>query len=140
MLMHHRLGESPGRSQNEPTTVITRRTLLIFSSALMSNATAHCTLQACRMVQVAMTYLAEILSKSAAPGRTSTPKHFWSWCFLHCFDFDFSTTGCKHYESIRYPRYTEDGTRNTHLSFFSLSPDSWILRRTSSSADRHSSI
>ena len=55
----------------------------------MSNATAHCTLQACRMVQVAMTYLAEILSKSAAPGRTSTQKHFWSQCFLHCFDFDF---------------------------------------------------
>ena len=91
MMMHHRLGESPGLDQNEPTTATTAVILWIFhrpSFALKSNVTAHCALAACRAVRVPMTNLAEILnSRSAARDRTSTLRHCFEQCFLHCFDF-----------------------------------------------------
>ena len=76
MMMHHRLGESPGLDQNEPTTATTAVILWIFqrpSSTLTSNAMARCALAACRAVRVLMTNSAEILnSRSAARDRTST--------------------------------------------------------------------
>ena len=63
MPVHHRLVESPGLDQNEPITVMTGTTLCISQkpfSALISNAMAHCALEACRAVQVPITNLAEI--------------------------------------------------------------------------------
>ena len=76
MMMHHRLGKSQGLDQNGPTTAMTAVILWIFqrpSSAVMSNAMAHCALAACRVVRVPMTNLEEILnSRSAARDRTST--------------------------------------------------------------------
>ena len=53
MMMHHRLGESPGLDQNEPTTAMTATIVWIFqrpSSAMTSNARVDCALAACRVV------------------------------------------------------------------------------------------
>ena len=78
MMMHHRLGESPGLDQNEPTTATTAVILWNFqkpSSALKSNTMAHCALAACRVVRVPMKNLAEILnSRSAVQDKTSTQR------------------------------------------------------------------